>query len=180
MKTIIILSINSCWLQKILNKDKEYEVRKSVPSIVGKLLNGICENEVEVHLYCTNAAPYLFYENESDERFIDTKPYQLAKIKNRYLEEDDAYFNGKIIGKFVLKKIEKIKYIGSERYATDNLGNASLRYKTCLSIEEMHSYLKESTGYAWHIDELEVFDEPKLLIDYNITRAPQSYCYATI
>lgn len=125
MKAIFVLSINSYRLQKILNKNKGYEVRKSVPSIVG-------------------------------------------------------YFNGKIIGKFILKKIETIKYVGSERHATDNLGDASLRYKTCLSIEKMHSFLKESVGYAWHIDELEVFDEPKLLIDYNITRAPQSYCYATI
>ena len=31
--------------------------------------------------------------------------------------------------------------------------------------------------YGWHISDLVIYDKPKQLSEFNINRAPQSWCY---
>ena len=54
----------------------------------------------------------------------------------------------------------------------------------CVDKEEMIKYLKigdeeheHKKFYLWHISELKIYDQPKELSDYGLTRAPQSWCY---
>ena len=69
--------------------------------------------------------------------------------------------------------------------------------KSCLSIEELNNYFvlyKSIVGYAWHISNLEIFDRPRELCEFEhevatrdtvrgyiydfktLTKAPQSWC----
>ena len=41
--------------------------------------------------------------------------------------------------------------------------------KTCLSYEELQNYLGKENGYAWFIDNLEIFNEPKELKSFKTT-----------
>ena len=99
--------------------------------------------------------------------------------------------NGKVFAKFMLNNIEEIKPMTSL--------NGS-----CISYVELRKYLGDTLrGYAWHIDDLEIFDEPKELSDFlvyshtidgvneqnksqkykvlkHLTRAPQSWCYIEV
>ena len=75
----------------------------------------------------------------------------------------------------------------------------------CLTASEWCNYLEENVGYAWHIDNLEIFDKPKELNEFYkvghyediddyftdekqingkwcipLTKAPQSWCYVEV
>ena len=97
-----------------------------------------------------------------------------------YCTKEPFYiFNGKVVAKFTLNKVEEIRYanfIGIlEKVFTDTLNEEELLKKSCLTREEIGEYLKISAngllgikegysgGYAWHIDNLVEFDKPKEL-----------------
>lgn len=115
----------------------------------------------------------------------------------------DEISNGKVIGEFICDRIYYIKNlvtafsIDYDEKLTNRIGNAS-----CLDFWDMRNYLQDKDGYAWHISELVIHDEPKLLEKFfkpcgncdkkgtmrcteeitpcratKITRPPQSYCY---
>lgn len=52
----------------------------------------------------------------------------------------------------------------------------SLR-QTCLTYEEFENYGKGRTLYGWHISNLVIYDKPKELSEFGLTRPPQSWCY---
>ena len=129
-------------------------------------------------LYCTKSKPYL----------IGGYP--------------DVYLNGKIVAEcdFEVEEIKnKITQNGSHlELFTDKLSEDELFDKSCLSRYEMFYYLKNGftkkgmpEGYAIHIKNLHIFDEPKKLNEYytlngrldieNVTvisKAPQNMMYA--
>ncbi len=72
------------------------------------------------------------------------------------------YFNGKIVAKFTLNKISAVKY--QEEVTEDS---KLFNQLTCLTDEELDKYLHKSSGYAWHIDNLEIFDKPKELREFE-------------
>ena len=115
--------------------------------------------------------------------------------------------NGKVVAKFTLRKVEKIKF----HFGYYDMGEWTESYileNACLTSNELDNYLKASKdydekkiakvcGYAWHIEDLVIFDKSKELssfVYYNVvknnlyaygefplkthlTKAPQSYCY---
>lgn len=50
---------------------------------------------------------------------------------------------------------------------------------SCLTDEEIQSY-GNGKAYGWHIIHFEKYDQPKLLSDFGLTRAPQSWCYSRL
>ena len=178
----ILISIKPKWVKKILNGEKTLEIRKTAPK---------CELPCEVYIYCTK---------ENAKYFIDNKIY-------------NAMMNGKVVAKFTLNKVSKILSMlyGADEdecarehcYETRELDSDELLKRSCLTYEQMRSYLgclDDEVGYAWHIDHLVPFDRPKELKEFEFPnpsgiryigqraikglpiekRAPQSWCYCEV
>lgn len=176
MKAILI-SIKPKYVAKILNGEKTIEIRKTMPK---------CEFPIDVYIYCT----------KEEELFYNILAQKWFTTKNR--KNVKRLSNGVIKAKFTLNKVEHIE---SRRYSvynypyTETLDDYELIDKSCLSTKEIENYLKDKLGYAWHIDNLVIFDKPKELSEFEqehhirdnvrgyyyetttLTKAPQSWCY---
>lgn len=161
MKKAILLSVRPQWLEKILNGEKTTEIRKTMPK--GKL-------PIDVYLYCT-------------------------KEKNGFDK-----LNGKVVAKFTLKEVDKytsefvdddcyeeIRYVylnedGEEEdevvftneIPDDELNNWEFP-NSCVKYKELKEYVGTNffskPFYAWHINNLEIFNVPMELSDFYKTNA---------
>ena len=165
------------------------------PKWVAKILNGEktieirktmpkCDLPIDVYIYCTkDNKGYLteYLSKETNKHLFYS--YDLGKLDG---------LNGKVVAKFTLNKVEWT--------ARKHLPFA------CINEQEYRNYVKDGIGYAWHISNLEIFDEPKELYkfykygvdewakkhagigigylefwngidDFRLTKAPQSWCY---
>lgn len=142
-------------------------------------------------LYCTKAKPYI-------KKFIDGKYKELASFYNLQDLKDYVLFNGKIVAEcdFEVEEIELVKSMpitpisDAYVYVTKTITNNTLVDKACLTYPEMEKYLGKlnyggKNGYAIHIKNLHIFDEPRELRFYyqkykgdrhlyNIEKAPQN------
>jgi len=147
----ILISIKPKWVAKILNGEKTLEIRKTAPKEWADYLNGKTDKpeSMIVNIYCT-------------------KGDYIGHIAKRYV--------GKVVGKVVLYAISRyykgFNVINGRHYTVRGIPEAS-----CLTIPEIIAYASDLSFYAWHISELEIFDEPKKLSEFKLTRAPQSWCY---
>lgn len=172
MKKAILISIRPEWVEKILNGSKTIEIRRNMPK---------CELPIDVYIYCSKGDVDLYREfiqlwnNSNDNNLI--KPYYESTtyfVDKQYLKEYDIktssrkQLNGKVVAKFTLNKVEEL--------ACEDLGYRKIFYTeeyddlvcaTQLSDTEMEIYfcdkeLKKGNvvGYAWHIENLQIFDKP--------------------
>lgn len=177
MKSILI-SIQPQWVEKILNGEKTIEIRKTAPK---------CELPCKVYIYCTYGQGLTFYDDFVGTMLICQKVDKNTTYSNMA--------NGKVVAEFTLKSvvkfdIESIIFLGKQQelMQKSKLGGLSLR-----------KYLGNGIGYAWHIDNLKIYDKPKELSKfytydtaYNnmfswafteeekrkyLKRPPQSWCY---
>lgn len=81
---------------------------------------------------------------------------------------------GKIIGEFIC---DEIKAYGIPYPAFMAETNKELLKQSCCTYWELHRYVYDSTLYAWHISDLKIYDKPKELSEFNLTRPPQSWQY---
>lgn len=86
--------------------------------------------------------------------------------------------NGKIVAQCDCEKVDNIIYNGwwncyanSEEINYDTLFDET---NTCLTPEQISKYLKNDIGYALHLSDLEVFNNPKDLSDFGVRKAPQN------
>jgi len=196
MKEVILMSIRPEWLVKILNGEKTIEIRKT-------LAKGD-----EIWFYCAKAKPYLadFGDNEypykSGGICLD---YDLHNIEGHGAE----IFNGKIVAKCKVDKVGKIFFnLTHWRYEVGANG-IDLSIASCLSTEQIKKYLgieqrrkgkpklQSNKGYAYHLKDLVIFDEPKELGEVSkeeyavmpngvfpsyepLTKAPASFQYVWV
>lgn len=88
---------------------------------------------------------------------------------------------GKVIGEFVCDRI----YFGSYQYAVNQCRDRRdcIHDGSCLSLEQIFSYLGYKNGYGWHISDLKIYDTPKELSEFRnlqgqtIKRPFQSWGY---
>lgn len=184
MSRAILLSIRPEWVAKILNGEKTIEIRKTCPAIF-KHLKSYEGAKLDVFMYVT----------QGDDILVPTYcGYQLCK--NSFYEP----LNGKVVAKFTLRKIKRVS-IWDKKLETETLKPA------CLDFLEFDKYTKGQVGYAWHIEDLVIFDRPKELSEFKgacpiekggcrlckyggiglssmplcrkpqLTKAPQSWCY---
>jgi len=146
MKAILI-SIKPEWVEKILNGEKTVEIRKTAPKV---------DLPIDVYIYCAKDDSNLLVIHDDGEMAIATKA-QWSDAVGSY----GRAVNGKIVGKFTLSKID---YLGN--VAADNweqlIGSAHEHHKqlvkqSCLTEQELRAY---GGKYAWHIDNLKIFDKP--------------------
>ena len=163
MKAILI-SINPKWVKKILNGEKTLEIRKTCPEIF-KDLKPYEGASLDVYIYVTKGKPCL-----SSNSFR----YYIAEHYEKYM----GNWNGKVVAKFTLNKVEKIKY----HFGYYDMGEWTESYileNSCLTSKELNDYFQASKeynekhiskvyGYGWNIENLEIFNEPKPLSHFLI------------
>ena len=193
MRKSIIKSIRSQHVCNILNLIKTIEIDKSAPKEWKDYLSGKTKEKPaprEVLIYCTKGTIGL-YDNHShltaypDKYFLDQLGYDKPPL-----------LNGKVVAKFTLNKVEEIKF-----------DDKQVQERACLTEDELFDYLfinkpyqeDMHKGYAWHINNLEIFNEPKEISEFQgtcnkscaaqkvckikpncnrpLTKAPQSWCY---
>lgn len=181
MKAILI-SIKPKWVAKILNGEKTLELRKSFPK----------DYRGWVYIYCTK-----------DKK--ETKPLLIkhrSAISNNPLNKYGVRLcNGKVVARFWCDKVDRIWKTTTSVWLCENEISDKLYKESCMSDIELDRYFKPKQlgfnftyGYAIHISDLEIFDEPKELSEfmvvskktlppknkYILTKAPQNYCYVEV
>ncbi len=191
----IMLSVRPEWVEKILNKEKTIEIRKSKPS---------CELPVKVYIYCTKErtslpvtidiggyagsyeagghhANYIrvnkkhFLYKTEDKCFFDTLDCdRLPRMKERCNK-----LNGKVVAEFTLNKVDKIEICDPDILINGKqCSQPHLEQSSRLKISKIMEYIgygndhdgwgKDwSVGYAWHIDDLHIYDKPKELSEFK-------------
>lgn len=139
----------------------------------------------KILLYCTKAKPYLY--REDDDTF---------KLENKQLNEDISEYkynyglnNGKIVAECDFE-VEELRIVDDDPlgvywYETETLNKFEVLEKSCLTEDKLFDYLGEyNEGYAIHIKNIHIFDNPRELRDYKdgskgnffkiIEKAPQN------
>lgn len=199
MKSILI-SIRPEWVEKILNHRKTIELRKTAPRAWADYLSSKSFEKptpIDVYIYCTNGKPLTRLGTlwNGDRK---TDVFSLSYPPN-------ATYNGKVVGKFKLRKVDMFDMGAnqSKDYQTFDDYKEILK-DACLSKRELEDYLgcrmldMACHFYAWHISDLEVFDEPKELGEFSylvrkfhvdgfvvplygkVAKAPQSWQYVEV
>lgn len=188
MRRALILSVRPEHAYNIITGKKTLELRKRVP----KGYKGW------VYVYVTNGKPYITMQSTSQFTLRDDNGYTNV-------------INGTIPFRFWFDEYTKLKY---GRWVNHKVGDWNYRgymdehlktfNKLCLSEEQVSDYGKGKDLYAWHINNLEIFDKPMELGEFEnympketkipewaitsswqilhepITKAPQSYMYAWV
>lgn len=212
MNKAVLISIQPKWCELIASGKKTIEVRKTAPKL---------ETPVKCYIYCTKGKEHfitVFHKGEKVFCDDDSSPIfdKTIIVKSPTYFLNNPFWRQKVIGEFMCDKIEPIachKYgngVGFDYlYYTESLD--TLTKETQLSDYDMQQYLGcaedgECVGYAWHITDLKIYDNPKKLCEFTIrkkcnsckrsgyestacvydencivpaiiTRPPQSYCY---
>lgn len=170
MKSVLI-SIQPKWVEKIANRKKTIEVRKTAPK---------CEVPFKCYIYMT----------ATKERFY------LWEYVTAYENSKGEILDGsqKVIGEFVCDKVfllhpytydrgsadlERRKFI--QTFEGSSRENEILA-ATCLTQDEMFDYIgADNYGYGWHISDLKIYDKPKELSEfYTIDESGNDCCIACV
>ena len=163
MKAVLI-SIQPKWVEKIANRKKTIEVRKTAPK---------CEVPFKCYIYMT----------ATKERFY------LWEYATAYENSKGKILDGsqKVIGEFICDKVfllhpytydrgsadlERRKFI--QTFEGSSKENEILA-ATCLTQDEMFDYIGAGNyGYGWHISNLKIYDKPKELNEFYTNKTCNS------
>ena len=174
MAKAVLISIRPEWVEKILAGEKTLEVRKTRPNM---------GTPFKCYIYCTNSGVAMGMWGK----------------------------HGKVVGEFFCDKITWLTHVGfsgllgirlsamKNGHTIDDSFDFS---KSCLTTPQIEKYLGGKDGYAWHISDLKIYDDPKQLnrfkpwnreCKYNdlgfaipncgtcqdciVKKPPQSWCY---
>ena len=162
MKAIMI-SIQPKWVAKILNGEKTIEIRKTMTK----------DFEGWVYIYCTlggNPKNTFLAKTKNMPGFcIDQVGFFCNELKDKS-EYNNSYteLNGKVVARFYLKKVRK--------YTENDTIRSETIKSTCLTSQEIWQYAKGKPVYFWNIDNLEIFDEPKELSEFEVACPTEKCC----
>ena len=139
MSKAVMMSICPKWCEKIVNGEKTIEVRKTRPKL---------ETPFKCYIYRTKG----------------TVPHI---INDKWVQME---VGGTVIGEFTCDRIYELEtrspggiyYVKGENQPTTN----AVARQSCLTLKDMHEYLKSAKGYGWHISDLKIYDEPKVLSEF--------------
>ena len=146
----VLLSIQPKWCELIASDKKTVEVRKTRPKL---------KTPFKVYIYCT--------KDKKNKFFPPITQQVLNKAPKDYVV--DTRGNGKVIGEFVCDDVAKIIKDGSCFIAEGRSEAETNRIArlSCLDFDDMNKYLGEKSGYAWHISNLVIYDQPKELSAFH-------------
>ena len=160
-----------------------------------KLTHNLSKIDGHNQIIKTNKGTIIINENDDLNKIINSlnsfsKYHIITDIK------DDINLNGKVVAKFTLKKVKEIVLDHSGYYAIKEDEQCLVNQecwidKTCLTNIDLKEYLNDKNGYAWHIDNLVIFDRPKELSEFIqskrknyeepiVQKTPQSWCYIEV
>ena len=155
MKSVLI-SIQPKWVEKIANRKKTIEVRKTAPK---------CEVPFKCYIYMT----------ATKERFY------LWEYVTAYENSKGKILDGsqKVIGEFVCDKVFLLHPYTYDRGSADldrrkfiqtfegSSRENEILAATCLTQDEMFDYIGAGNyGYGWHISDLKIYSKPKELSEF--------------
>nr|DAL41353.1 MAG TPA_asm: hypothetical protein [Caudoviricetes sp.] len=198
MSKAVMISIRPKWCEKICNGEKTIEVRKTRPNL---------ETPFKCYIYCTQARERLItILKDGDENYGEIYRGKPVFIKTDEGSVCDMWGKRqKVIGEFTCDRIYELEtrspggsyYVKGEDQPTTN----AVARQSCLTLRDMHEYLKAAKGYGWHISDLKIYDKLKELGEFSppfencidkvcdefgcascengghIKRPPQSWCY---
>lgn len=138
------------------------------PKWVEKIANG--EKTIEVRKTAPKEVPFKCYIYMTQGTLKDLCDYSEYIYQNRM----------KVIGEFVCDEVE--------RFSVGSLRSDDIEKLACLSYNEMINYFYKpeeldgktaKQGFAWHISNLKIYDEPKQISDF-LKPCPDPYQYCTI
>lgn len=171
----IMLSLHPRWCEKISNVifhstdeipvyEKSIEIRKTRPKI---------QTPFKVYIYCTKPRHYYKISRHlltSDESLflVNGKIRMCDGFGVEYEDSEYKHLNCKVIGEFVCNSIRKISYRKNDTgvWLKSIVGEFILS-ESALSQEELSSYLKNGSGYAWNISNLVIYDKPRELSEFK-------------
>ena len=197
------------WCALMMNGNKNVEVRTSnaLANAIQKLID---ENGyADIYVYCTKECGLIYSDTHVNGEYVDFRYYATSKVEEEFHEYQGS---GKVVFKFHCYKVEEVYRCGSyleelgeeiDAFETNKLDNIKLLNCTCLEEKEMNDYFEDKyeacVGYAIHIRNLEIFDEPKELGEFKVRRndcpfpcficnvrycqlkkAPQNFCYVEV
>ena len=178
--TQILLSVQPQWAEKILNGTKTIEIRKSVPKdLPCEVLMYVTKNKSKFRVGCMEFANDDLYILPNQKLYKFGCSVEIMGCELPYSK--DNFLNGKVVAKFTLNKadtLEHCQWVNQqvETYTPRGIiSNFEILDKACLDIVELCAYGKGKPLYAWHIDDLVIFDQPKELGEFYITKAPMSW-----
>jgi len=154
MNKAILLSVRPYWAYLIWKLIKTLELRKIVPKFI-------------------NLNAYIY---------VTIRPQDLKKIPEEHREMVKSWL-GKVPMRFWFDEYEEIEYETIDDYSGDledvcynNKNYEQIVKKACLDYELVKEYSKGKYLYAWHIKNLEIFDEPMELSNfYKIPKSIKGY-----
>lgn len=161
MKSVLI-SIQPKWCELIASGKKTVEVRKTRPKI---------ETPFKCYIYCTNTkimGDLILCKSKEN---ADLFGYNSVKgINKGFAEIEDIQLKGKVIGEFVCNGFTYIE-AGYDTNGNRHLYNtAFIEHRMCISDNELFEYLYKSRekcgGWAWHISDLVIYEQPKGLSEF--------------
>lgn len=171
MSKAIMLSIKPQYVAEILNGDKILEIRTTCPKEWKNYLSGKTlykPEPMKVYIYCTKTKKTGNAWTDGDILGFDS--YRKIRFCN-YCQNEDI-MNGRVVAEFTLKEVEKIKM-------PTNLSKEFMN-KCCLDGFQIMEYLGGDfykDFYAWHIDDLKIYDKPKELSEFTHCICPEMpYC----
>lgn len=148
----VLASIQPKWCYHIARGEKTVEIRKNRPNI---------KTPFKCYIYCTkpkNKNDLGLCMDEGVVDFVFKQNYEAAK---RYKMQ---ILSGKIIGEFTCNHIDEFQVF--ENGSVQNWNAANL-VKSCLTYDEIARYIGiGNKGYAWHISDLIIYDQPKELAEF--------------
>lgn len=119
---------------------------------------------MRAYIYCTKAKPYLYKTKDTTYPAYPIGYHTDMDLKLKLSNTNElAYLNGKIVACFDLNKVEKMG-LDSNNGLVFNCG---FNEESQLSLEEIVNYVGDNYYYAWHIDNLQVFDKPMELSEFT-------------
>lgn len=156
-KQAVLLSIKPQWCSMIADEQKTLEIRRNTPKALF-VAQGVDFAPFKCYVYCTKGN----YRN----------PHELLEIHSPSGKIYKA--NGMVIGEFTCDEILPVNVFGNgsiQDWNHHDLGRAFVPY------DDMADYIGWGrTGYAWHISDFLLYDQPKELSEF-CDRAPHSWCY---
>lgn len=173
MSKAILISIRPKYVADILNGIKTLEIRKTKPK---------CDLPIDVYIYCTKEDSLIkLHSVYVHDKYVCEQDFKCEDFPKMYSGYEGK---GKVVARFKLNKVEEIENKISVRFSgyprTITLTDSELLRASCVSYSELKAYLQGGVGYAWHIDNLEIFDKPKELSEFKVSKAPQSYMFIEV